>query len=686
MLRIFSRVLLLLTLSVVSGKGCLAGGILHAFAPVVDGRSIAVARATILLSKTLITVSESSAEHRIDQTFYNNNDFPLTGVFLVPMGTDEIRGSPTLTIDGVGADFELLSPADFFGTLKRLTLDCKDPSLLSLAGQRVLVVRDVKLGVRQQKSFRLTYHKPCRLMRDHEDVLVRLDGERYSRGPVGELEIGVRVKASRPVRAVFSASHHISVFREAPHRCLAVVRHEGVPVRRHFHLQVLYLGSGLDLRLFTYRQPGSDGAFMAFILPPMTVATERQPGKDVVFLLDSSGSMGRKHLKLAKRAVTFCLERLQPGDSFNVMVMGTRVKKMTAGLIQATENNVRDAARFVDSVEAVGGTDLYNGLIDALELFKSKRGSAAIVLVGDGRGTVGITDPALIVEDAVRKNRLGVRLFALAVGESPDMVMLGKLAEATRGSIARCSESGDLAAVMNRFFGSVSPARAVDIALRFENVRTQEVKPHPIPDLFGDQCSVVLGRYVNLHDTVANVELKASVNKRGRTVTRSFVFPEVDTRRPYIQTLWAMRQLAELVERSLLKTSDAGIRKEIHELAGLYGLKNPLGPRSGRKAVSGRERDPDLGVILWTLKTSRVPADAESEAFRHENAKVFRRENGRWVDVRYVPNMPTVTFRFLGEGYFSLLRQAPEIGAYLALGPHVTFLHGNTAVVIVSDR
>jgi len=663
-----------------------AGGILHLFPPEVDGETFAIARPVLLLSRALITVSESKIEYRIDQTFYNNNEFPLKGLYLLPMGKDGPFHGLDVRVDGVTSPFKLFSGSEFFSTLRDLARTSKDPSLVGLAGREILLVRPVNIGARQQKTFRLKFEGPPPQGNDCLDMLVPLDGERYSLGPVGKLEVRVRFKLSRPIRNLFSPSHHFTIFRESPYRALVTVRREGQKVQRDFRLVTLVSGGELGMRLFTHRSPGRKGTFMAFVSPPSGPAGSREPDKDVVFLLDVSGSMGRTHLLTAKRAVSFCLERLRPGDRFNVITMGTRVAKMADRLMPATGKNLFGALSFVDSVKSGGGTDLYNGLMTALEQFPSRRRPCVVMLTGDGRTTVGITDPAVIVQDVRANNRTRARIFALALGDRADVAILDKVAMATRGGSVHFSGGEDFEPVMNHFLAGIAPPKASGLSIRFDNISPEDVMPDPIPDLFGQESVVIVGRYSDTHDVVSNVELRARLGGRVHREVRVSTFPEVDPNNSYLPSLWAMRRLAKLLEMEWLKGPGTGLRGKIDALAFTFGFRVPVSVYAKKSAPPSIASNGDLGGALWKLKTSLIAAEVQSDAFRHVKAKVFRRDGTRWVDTRYHASMPTVEIDFLGENYFSLLKQAPDIGPFLALGPEITLVRGEAAIEVTRNR
>lgn len=661
---------------------CAAGGILHVFVPEVDGKAYAVARPTVLLSRTLVTASESATEYRIDQTFYNGDEFPLKGIYLLPLGKMDLHAHPEVSVDMVNTPCELLSPEDFLPELKELTLSMNDPSLLGLAGQKVLVVRSVSIGARHQKSFRVEFASRSSLEKDLLDIHLPLDGERYALAPVGELEVRVRLKLSSPIRTVFSPTHHLSIFKEAPHRCLATVELKTKRVRNDFRLLAFLSGEDLDMRLLTHRSGGRKGAFLTLLLPPTVSTKPREPDRDVVLLLDTSGSMGVQYLEMAKSGLIFCLERLRPGDRFNVLIMGTRVGRMAERLVLANEDNVKQAVGFVNSAETGGGTDLYNGMIMALEQFPSRRRPCIVIVAGDGRGTVGVIDPTAIIEDVRRSNRAQARIFVLALGKHSDAVLLDKLASATRGNCIHVTADQGFESIMNRFLTAVSPPTASELDLSFEGVLTEHVMPEPVPEMFGQESVMVLGRYSETMDATSKARLRAKVRGGVRSVTRLCTFPEVNLGHPYVPALWAMRRLALLLERERLKGLDEQAKAEISQLSGDFGFRIPVSgsPDHLRRLAKGPRRD--SGELLWALKTSQVPADVESHQHRHINGKAFRKEGGVWIDTLYRHLMQTVTIDFLGREYFSLLQQNPELGPYLALGPQVTFVHGKSAIAV----
>lgn len=662
-------------------EACLSGGILHVFPPSLHDETFAVARPVLSLSRATVTVSESFIEYRIEQTFYNHDDFPLSGIFLLPMKGLELPEKVEIRVDGVPYPFEVMSPEAFFPVLKELTTSMKDPSLAGLAGRTVVVVRPVQIGIRGRKSFRCQFRIPVSIEKDLLEIFLPLDGERYSLGPVGESEIRVRMKMGRPVRTVFSPTHNLAITREAPQRCMAVARSADKRVRDDFQLITTFSGEDPDLRILTHRPKGKKGVFMALIPPPLSPPKTKEADKDIVFLLDSSKSVGKEGFALAKRAVVAGLEKLGPGDRFNVLIIDTRPRSLSEKLVPANEESVAQAVRFVNSIREGGGTDLDNALINALEQFTSRKRLAVVVLVGNGRGTVGITNPETIIEDFRRNNRFRARVFTLGLGRHMDIALLDRVAVSSKGASLNYMGKEDFESLLNRFYSGISPPEVSEISLDFQDISAEETEPDPIPDLVGAGSVIVLGRYSETRDTQCKVRLKAKVQGRTRTTAKTVTFPEIDKENAFLPGLWAMRRVARLLEKEALKGPESEMRDPLSALAREFGFKLP--PQAAQ--YGGFQRK-DSGDLLWRFKTSFSQSDVEADGVRVLEGKVMRLSaNGVWVDMDYHPSMPTRVVEFLGDEYFSMMKKSPKMGLFMSLGPDLILVHDNKALRVKSE-
>lgn len=486
-LRAGAFLLILVAASLFPPSPAHSGGILHASPPRVGPEAYAVARATVVVSRTWVTVSDDEMSCRFEQTFLNDNDLPLEGMFLFPLETGGPLLAPQVRVDGIVQRHTVMSHDEFFPLLKELTTTTQDPSLLGLAGKSVLVVRSVHLAPHQQRTIRLDFRRNFSAGKETIALSIPLDGERYAVAPVGDFAIHVRFKLSQTVRGLFSPTHPIEVFRESPARCTVTVHTLSKPVKEDFHLIGGLGGNDLDFTVLTHRRRGERGVFLAMLHPPVlpSLASE-QAQKDVVFVLDASGSMTTGKLELAKRVIFLGFESLQPKDRFNVVVVRTRCSRLAPDLLPATPENVSNAAKFVDSLTSQGGTDLFNGLMMALDQFVSRKRTNLVVITGDGRGTIGITDPASIADAIQRHNRYRARLYAVAIGPDAEFSALDKLTSAHRGTLLKVSESVEVLPAVRRLFVDITSPVVSELVLEIEGAPPEEMAPPQHPGFVWD--------------------------------------------------------------------------------------------------------------------------------------------------------------------------------------------------------
>ena len=386
---------------------------LHIFPPQYGLQKFAVARPIVLSSRTILTVSETSLACMTNQTFLNDNEFPVKGLYILPLDSTRHIENLDIRIDGVAVKPQELTPSKAMTKLELLTKQMLDPSLLRFIGKPLLVVEPVTMGVNGKRTVTVKYTQPISLTEDRLQLRVRSDGECNSLAPVEEMEVRVRFKMSRPVNAVLSPSHHVKIFRESPNRCTCIIHIRHLKVRKDVQLLAFFSEDPLGVHILTHKFGKGPGTFMAVITPPTTRTEEILQGKDVVFILDSSGSMGSTNHAMAKKAIIAGIQRLRPGDRFNVINMSTHTDLLADHLIRATDGNLLRAVRFVEFKEPGGGTDLYNALVKALLLFNRKKRPGFILVAADGRATVGVINPRKIIDDLTGLNRYRARIFSL---------------------------------------------------------------------------------------------------------------------------------------------------------------------------------------------------------------------------------------------------------------------------------
>uniref|UniRef100_A0A672LP23 Inter-alpha-trypsin inhibitor heavy chain H6-like n=1 Tax=Sinocyclocheilus grahami TaxID=75366 RepID=A0A672LP23_SINGR len=229
--------------------------------------------------------------------------------------------------------------------------------------------------------------------------------------------------------------------------------------------------------------------------------------KDVIFVIDISGSMIGTKIKQTKAAMTTILSDLREGDYFNLITFSDKVYTWKKGrTVRATLQNVRDAKEFVRKIFAEGWTNINAALLSAAQLLNPSSHSSSssghapsshrvpmIIFLTDGEATTGETEPDVILRNA--QNALGLAsLFGLAFGDDADFPMLRRLALENRGVARMVYEDNDAAVQLKGFFDEVASPLLSDIQLSYLDDQVYDITRSLFPNYFQGSELVVTGR------------------------------------------------------------------------------------------------------------------------------------------------------------------------------------------------
>ena len=656
---------------------CLAGGILYVTPPKLVERTVAVARPICQLSKTLVTVSESYVEFRTNQVFLNDNDYPLGGIFIFPLPRDKSVRITEVLINGNNEAFDTIEAKELFPLLKKITVATEEPSTMAIANGPALVINSTKLNIRESISFRIAYRIPLKITDSVLDINVDMTGERYALSPIGEFEILTRFKMSRPIRSSISPSHRISVEKESNERRLVSVREREIRRPSDFRLLTSVGGIGLDVKLLFYPSTKKGGHFLAMVEPPLSWLDKRQPSLDLAILLDCSGSIGIEHVKLGKRAISLFLGKLRPLDRFEMMKITSRPRRLFGRLVEAMPQRISDGFGFLSESDDGDGTDLYNGILYGLETLSSKkRRSSMILLISDGKSTIGKTGSKTLIEMIRRYNKNGTRIFVLALGNSPDLTTLDHIAGTTGGSVFNAVESADFEEGINKWLSSIISPKVVDLVVSLKDLDPELVFPEPIPEILGQDSVVITGLYRKVSGSDVSLSVKGKIEGNTDVGIKKFEVSSQETPYNFIPSLWAMRRMANLLDLERTKGLNHSSEELIRGIADSFGFEICEDHLGCEQAFS---------KLLWRYKTSFIPEEVTRKEYRRIGNRLFKHMNGCWNEIDVKTSMIEHNILFLSKEYFDFIKLHSGLAPIVALGPQVTFQHNDQLVKIINS-
>jgi Ca-activated chloride channel homolog len=279
--------------------------------------------------------------------------------------------------------------------------------------------------------------------------------------------------------------------------------------------------------------------FALTIEPPAIVPLDHVPAREIVFVLDASGSMQGEPMDAAKAAMRELLDGLRPGDAFQVVRFSDKASGLGEALLPATPENHTRALDYIQGLEAEGGTVMTDGIRAAFAFPRDEDRIRFVVFLTDGF----IGDEAevfALVDETVGD----ARLFSLGIGSSVNRYLLDGMARVGRGDVAYLNLEEDPVPLVERMWQQLDRPAVVDIALDFGKTKVDELVPARVPDLLVDRPVVVFGR---LHGPP-----KGEILVRGRRgdeamTLRVPVRKVVQRETTGLASSWARQRIAELM-------------------------------------------------------------------------------------------------------------------------------------------
>jgi Ca-activated chloride channel family protein len=522
-----------------------------------------------------VQIEDSLAVTRVEQEFYNPYNLTVKGRYLFPVPPDAILSGFEATVDGQRQQVVRQDGAATNAELYATLAGQHDPSLLQYADWETLAF-DLSLPPGASRRMVLEYQEILTSGGGLYHYHYVLSTERYSSLPLDDVSIVVDLRSSSGLSSLYSSSHLVEVERLGAGRARVSWQAQDVVPDRDFELFFAPADGGFGGGLLTGRRNGQD--HLLFLFSP---EAGPQPAgtlpKDIVFVVDRSGSMSGEKIEQARNALHFVLGQLNGDDRFSVVSFDDGVSSLDAALLPVGKEAIEDARRFVNRLSAGGSTDLEAALRTGLEILErgGNRGvSRMVVFLTDGLPTAGITDEALIARLVAEANApLEARLHVFGVGYDVNTHLLDRLAADNGGTVTYIQPGENLELALTGFYAQIAHPLLTDLQVEFEGLVVDDLYPEALPDLFEGSSLLVAGRYRSSGDTVT-VRVRGRAGDERREYLYRFGLRDLADR-DFVSRLWATRRVGALLDRVRVEGSSQVLVDEIRQLGLDYGIVTP---------------------------------------------------------------------------------------------------------------
>lgn len=523
------------------------------------------------------TVTDQVAELSYRIVFRNPTDRRLEGVLMVPLPADASLSGFSMVIGGKETKGELLEASQASSIYQSIVSRAIDPGLLELIGERMFRAKVFPIEPRGEIVATLKMTQTLPKSGGLVSLSVPMRSARFTQGEGGRASARIVLKTTRPLRTVLSSNSDTRIVREGD-REASIAYDEGSAGPQDLALTFSMREDPLAAGVLAYRESGEDGTFLLTLSPKIEAEATAAP-KAVVFVVDRSGSMteGGK-MDQAKKALSWCVDRLNPQDRFGIVDFATDWNALEEGsLLAATPSNKARAKRYIERIEAAGGTNIEAGLDQGLKLLNSAGGATPMLFfLTDGVPTIGQTDPGALLRKAAQDNAaLRARVFSFGVGSDVNTLLLDKLADAGRGARDYVAPNEDIEAKVSALYQKVSHPALSDVKVEWNGVEVDQVYPKPVPDLFHGGELALYGRFRAAGKGTVVVTGKAN----GKPARFEFPveFPADNPHNAFLPRLWASQKIGHELDMIRLsgRPADPEVVSSIVKLAKKHGIVTP---------------------------------------------------------------------------------------------------------------
>ncbi len=691
-----------------------------------------------------IMVENQIATTDVDIQFVNEGNGLAEGTFMFPLPQGAAVDKLVMFINGVEIEAKIL-PADQARSIyNEIVRQYRDPALLEYVGSSAIQASVFPIPPGEARRVQIRYSHILEVDNGLVHVVYPLKVTNLlTPRPVEAMSVAVMVRGNDPISSIYSPSHPISITRDGDDRGFRTGYESSFSVPQDdFSLYYGIASETINVNLLTYRESANeDGFFMLLVQPPLRQTQDAVIPKDVIIVLDQSGSMEGDKWDQGRSAAEYVLRHLNPSDRFNLVLFSTGWRVYSSRL--EGPEQAEGAVDWIRGQEALGGTDINGALTTALGMADAER-PTTLLFITDGLATEGVTETAAILANLKTAARSNVRIFTFGVGDDVDTFLLDSIVRDFRGAGSYVRPTERIDEEVASLFAKIGAPVLTDIALDFGGLLVQDVYPAgTLPDLFAGTQLTIVGRYRGEAEDIS-VRLSGKVGSDTQRFTYSSLdFPGRAGGEPFIARLWATRRIGDLLNNIRLNGENPELVDSIVRLSVRYGIITPytsfLIEEDDILSAQGRQRaamDLSEGAKALSLEASGAQAVGAADAFaglaaaeapapaaaptmeavpfamtatppgtmlpvgqeelemnappvnplQTVGGKTFLWQDGVWTDTTFESDtMQTQKVVFLSDDYFALLDEKPELSEYFALGERVIVVLDGVAYEVVAE-
>ncbi len=673
-----------------------------------------------------VNLEDQIARVQMSQTFVNTGSRQMEVSFVFPLPYDGAVDSMTFMVDGKEYEAKLLNADEARRIYEGYVRRNQDPALVEWMGTGMFKTSVFPVPAGASRTVSIRYTQLCRKSEGMTELTFPLSTAKYTSHAVEKVTVNVNIRSQAKIKNVYSPTHEVGIKRpSSKHAVVSYEKKDTIPAA-DFRLMYDIGNKAVAARVLSYRPDrDEDGYFLLLVSPEIKHANDKVINKNVIFVVDRSGSMSGKKIEQAKESLEFVLNNLDQGDLFNIIAYDSAVESFKPEMQRFNEENRKEALGFIQGIYAGGSTNIDGALKAALTQLHDDSRPNYVIFLTDGLPTAGETNEMKIVENAQERNKVRTRVFSFGVGYDVNSRLLDKLARTCYGQSDYVRPDEDIEEYVSRLYNRIGAPVLTELSIKVdvEGIKPEDgnavnrLYPRDAYDLFAGDQLVVVGRYKKPGDGKVTITGKVDGKQHKFDFPADLVKESRDESFAFVEKVWATRRVGEIIDEIDLRGKNQELVDELIKLSTRHGIITPYtsflaDENSNLRELAANRRQADValerlaeaggrgGFEQRRLKSSlqraanapaaaapfgnanAVPADAfglaEDEA-KEEAAKIaqnvwniggktFFLRDGKWVDSTLTEEQEKNVQKIAryGKDYFDLVSKRKDVAKYLA--------------------
>ncbi len=671
-------------------------------------------------------IKEQIAEVTVTQTLLNPNNTSLEVEIFFPLPNGGIVQNFMLMVNGKELPGKLLNATEAKGIYEGIVRRKRDPALMEYAGYGLYKTSIFPIPVGEQRKITIRYTQVLDKLNDVISFSYPFGTQKFSGKALKSVSLTAKITSNDEIKNAFSPTDEVKTDRRSKNEIIIKYDKTYYLPSQDFKFNYSVSNANMGTSLVSY-WPGNEknGYFMLMSSPGFEEKDGKVVNKNIVLVLDRSGSMAGKKIEQAKKAMEFVVKNLNEGDMFNLIMYDDRTESYKNEMQVFNNENMKTALSWISDIQSTGGTNIYDAVTIGLKFLESDQRPNYLLFLTDGLPTAGTIGENEIASAAEKNNKHNTRIFAFGVGDDVNARLLDRLTTASNGLSVHVKPSEDIESPVANLYSSISSPVFTNIKVKIDGTDISQTYPEKMPDVFKGGQMVWVGKYTKS----GKVKVTIEGNYKGTQKTFSYdqtLFAENDGNTfDYVEKIWASRRVGHLINLIDLNGRNQELIDDLVAVSKKYGILTPytsfialeeteldgiklsketednlkaLDNVSGSTATNVRsEKMKDMNEVMVTSDVVSKDYDGNEkkvETIKKVANKTFYYKNQTWLDESLTNsndstkvNENVVTIKRYSKEYFELAQKNNnEVNQYLSLNGNVRFNVNNVTYEVIEEK